>query len=112
MNAEVLKFRACMSQTLHQMHQYSQFERICDYSGLLELLEQQQDIEPMEIAAVALAHFCTFGLFYETALVGILLYLGVSPGSSPAADSLVMAIIESGITGPHEFLEVLSHDYN
>ena len=108
MNVEVLKFRACMSQTLHQMRQYAQFERICDYSGLLELLEQQQHIEPLEIAAVALAHFCTFGLFYETALVGILLYLGVSP----ATDSLIVAIIERGIAGPHEFLEVLSRDYS
>lgn len=105
MNQEVRRFRDCMSQMLHWTRQYDAFERICEYSELLDSLERSPYVETREIAAVALAHFCTYGLYYDTALAGIMEFLGITPGQN--GDGLIVEILAAGVAGPREFYEIL-----
>jgi len=101
------RFRSCMSQAINWMHQNKEFESICFYSRFLKQLGTRDLSDPLGIPAAAIRYFGMFGLFFETAVVGIILFLGGSVSDA----KLVRLISQSRTSSTQECAEALLREW-
>jgi hypothetical protein len=102
-DATLTRFTSCMSQAINWMHQNKEFESICFYSRFLQQLDAHDLSDPLGIPAAAIRYFGTFGLFFDTAVVGVILFLG---GSLRDA-KLIRLISQSRTSSTQQCVEAL-----
>jgi len=107
-NPSMARFRNCMSQAIGWAQQYRDFELICFYTSFLQQLDAHNPTDPLVIAAVAINYFGTFGQYFQTAIVGIVDFLG----GSTTDRELVGLMFDCRTSSPQDCEEALRKHYS